>query len=67
MRGRQLLRRRHRQDDLAAVDLGCHGRLEHGRHEGDIFRFTLFHSIAMVLVISVITMLQAYWLKWMLP
>ena len=35
--------------------------------EGDLFRFTLWHSIAMVLVISVITYLQAYWLKWMLP
>jgi len=35
--------------------------------EGDIFRFTLFHSIAMVLVISVLTLLQAYWWKGMLP
>ena len=35
--------------------------------EGDLFRFTLWHSIAMVLVMSVITFLQAYWLKWMLP
>ena len=35
--------------------------------EGDLFRFTLWHSIAMVLIISVITFLQAYWLKWMLP
>ncbi|MCM0754836.1 lactate permease LctP family transporter [Desulfovibrio aminophilus] len=36
-------------------------------HEGDIFRFTLPHSIAMLLVVSVLTMLQAYVLKWMLP
>ncbi len=36
-------------------------------HEGDIFRFTLFHSIAMVLVMSVLTLLQAYTLSWMLP
>jgi lactate permease len=35
--------------------------------EGDIFRFTLFHSIAMVLVMSVLTLLQAYWWKGMLP
>jgi len=35
--------------------------------EGDIFRFTLKHSIAMLLVISVLTLLQAYTLKWMLP
>jgi len=36
-------------------------------HEGDIFRFTLGHSIAMVLVISCLTMLQAYAWSWMLP
>lgn len=36
-------------------------------HEGDIFRFTLFHSVAMVLVMSVLTLLQAYTLSWMLP
>ncbi|MFZ2447856.1 MAG: lactate permease LctP family transporter [Syntrophobacteraceae bacterium] len=35
--------------------------------EGNIFRFTLGHSMAMVLFISVLTMLQAYVLKWMLP
>ena len=35
--------------------------------EGDLFRFTVGHSIAMVLVMSVLTFLQAYWLKWMLP
>ncbi len=35
--------------------------------EGDIFRFTLKHSIAMVLVISCLTLAQAYTLKWMLP
>ncbi len=35
--------------------------------EGDLFRFAFWHSIAMVLVISVITYLQAYWLQWMLP
>jgi lactate permease len=35
--------------------------------EGTIFRFTLKHSVLMVLVLSVITLLQAYVLKWMLP
>ena len=35
--------------------------------EGSIFRFTLKHSIAMVLFICVLTMLQAYVLKAMLP
>ena len=35
--------------------------------EGDIFRFTLGHSLAMLGVVSVLTLLQAYALKWMLP
>ena len=35
--------------------------------EGNLFRFTLGHSIAMLLVLCVLTMLQAYGLKWMLP
>ena len=35
--------------------------------EGSIFRFAFKHSIGMVLIISVITLLQAYWLKFMLP
>jgi lactate permease len=35
--------------------------------EGSIFRFTLKHSVAMVLLISILTMLQAYVLKAMLP
>jgi lactate permease len=36
-------------------------------HEGDLFRFTLKHSIAMVLFVCVLTYLQAYTLSWMLP
>ncbi|MDR2123793.1 MAG: lactate permease LctP family transporter [Desulfovibrio sp.] len=35
--------------------------------EGNLFRFTLLHSLAMTLVICVLTYLQAYSLKWMLP
>lgn len=35
--------------------------------EGDLFRFTLWHSVMMVLAMSVIVYLQAYWLHWMLP
>jgi lactate permease len=36
-------------------------------HEGEIFRFTLPHSVAMLGFIAVLTLLQAYALKWMLP
>lgn len=35
--------------------------------EGDIFRFTLPHSLAMLCFVAVLTLLQAYALKWMLP
>ncbi|GAB1410220.1 lactate permease LctP family transporter [Desulfovibrionales bacterium] len=35
--------------------------------EGNLFLFTLKHSIAMILFISVLTYLQAYTLSWMLP
>jgi len=35
--------------------------------EGDLFRFTLGHSIAMLLILCVITLLQAYTFSWMLP
>ncbi|MCL2502488.1 MAG: L-lactate permease [Bacteroidales bacterium] len=35
--------------------------------EGNLFRFTLRHSLAMLFVICIITILQAYVLKWMLP
>jgi lactate permease len=35
--------------------------------EGDLFRFTVFHSLAMTLVVCLITLLQAYPLRGMLP
>jgi lactate permease len=35
--------------------------------DGNIFRFTLKHSVAMCLLICILTFLQAYWLSWMLP
>ncbi|MBE3587125.1 MAG: lactate permease LctP family transporter [Thermoanaerobacteraceae bacterium] len=47
-----------------AVGAGATGLV--GR-EGDLFRFTVGHSILMVLVISVITILQAYVFNWMIP
>lgn len=36
-------------------------------HEGDLFRFTLLHSIAMLSFVAVLTYMQAYALSWMLP
>ncbi|MDI6714523.1 MAG: lactate permease LctP family transporter [Thermodesulfovibrio sp.] len=36
-------------------------------HEGDIFRFTLKHSIILTIMMGVIAMLQAYVFTWMIP
>jgi len=35
--------------------------------EGNIFRWTFFHSVCMAAIIAVLTLLQAYWLSAMLP
>jgi lactate permease len=35
--------------------------------ESDLFRFTFKHSFIMLFMISIITLLQAYILKWMIP
>ncbi len=37
------------------------------KQEGTLFRFTLPHSLGMVAIICVITYLQAYYAKWMIP
>jgi L-lactate transport len=35
--------------------------------ESDLFRFTLKHSILMVVIVGIITVLQAYVFQWMIP
>jgi lactate permease len=35
--------------------------------EGSLFRFTLRHSLFLLLLICIITFLQAYWMAWMVP
>lgn len=35
--------------------------------EGDLFSFTVKHSLALAVLIGLITYIQAYWLKWMIP
>lgn len=46
---------------LVTVTIGLIGK------EGNLFRFTLFHSLTMTLVVCIITLLQACWFSWMLP
>ncbi|BBB89916.1 MAG TPA: lactate permease LctP family transporter [Methylomusa anaerophila] len=35
--------------------------------EGDLFRFAIFHSIGLAIVVGLMTLLQAYVLTWMIP
>jgi lactate permease len=35
--------------------------------EAELFRFTVWHSIALVAILGVMTLLQATWLTWMIP
>jgi L-lactate transport len=46
---------------VACAAVGLVGR------EADLFRFTLKHSLFFVAIIGVITVLQAYYLTWMIP
>ena len=36
-------------------------------HEGDVVRSTLGHSLLLALLLSLIALAQAYWLRWMIP
>ena len=35
--------------------------------ESDLFRFTVKHSLILVVIMGIITMLQAYVFTWMIP
>ena len=35
--------------------------------EGTLFRFTLKHSLFLLLLVCIMTYLQAYYLQWMIP
>jgi lactate permease len=36
-------------------------------NEGQILRFVFWHSIALAALMGLLTLAQAYWLKWMIP
>jgi lactate permease len=46
---------------VAAAAGGLIGR------ESDLFRFTLRHSFILLSVICCLVLVQAYWLKWIIP
>lgn len=35
--------------------------------EGDLFSFTVKHSLILAVIVGIMTYLQAYWLNWMIP
>ena len=35
--------------------------------EGDLFSFTVQHSLILAVIVGIMTYLQAYWLNWMIP
>ncbi len=65
--GGQLQRRRDRQDDFAAKHRGGHRGHRPGGGGRLHLPLALLHSVGMVLIISLITLLQAYVLQWMVP
>ncbi len=46
---------------VAAVATGQH------KQEGTILRFVFWHSVALALLLGLLTMAQAHWLSWMVP
>jgi lactate permease len=35
--------------------------------EGDLFSFTVKHSLMLAVIVGIMTYVQAYWLNWMIP
>jgi lactate permease len=46
---------------IGAAAVGLMGK------ESDLFRFTVKHSFLMLLVVCLLTVMQAYWLPWIIP
>lgn len=53
---------------IVVATAACYEDREQGKMEaGPIFRAVLPHSLALAILMGVLVMLQAYWLKWMVP
>jgi lactate permease len=53
---------------IVVATAACYENKEEGKLEaGPIFRGVLVHSILLAMLMGVLVMLQAYWLKWMVP
>jgi lactate permease len=52
--------------DAQSIVVAAVATNEHGQ-EGAILRFVFWHSIALAGLVGVLTLVQAYWLPWMIP
>jgi lactate permease len=53
---------------IVVATAACYENREEGKMEaGPIFRGVFPHSLALAILMGVLVMLQAYWLKWMIP
>ena len=53
---------------IVVATAACYEDKEEGKMEaGPIFRGVLVHSVVLAMLVGVLVMLQAYWLKWMVP
>lgn len=53
---------------IVVATAACYEDREQGKMEaGPIFRAVLPHSLALAILMGILVMLQAYWLKWMVP
>jgi lactate permease len=53
---------------IVVATAACYENKEEGKMEaGPIFRGVLVHSVVLAMLMGVLVMLQAYWLKWMVP
>ena len=53
---------------IVVATAACYEDKEEGKMEaGPIFRGVLVHSVVLAMLMGVLVMVQAYWLKWMVP
>ena len=53
---------------IVVATAACYEDKQEGKMEaGPIFRGVLVHSVVLAMLVGVLVMLQAYWLKWMVP
>jgi lactate permease len=52
--------------DAQSIVVSTAATNQHGQ-EGRILRFVFWHSVALVTIMGLIVLAQAYWFEWMIP